>query len=167
MANPKRRKKGPQLPKVVVLGLEALRQAGGFASWERLSDGIDERKRRHPEFEVGTSGDTWRKLVKNNGEPPLRYARLEVLEGVTGIPTGVMLDVTGSMALLRDGTRKTDALMYAAGLKQLAKDIEREAIREKKLNRSEQIATMERFYRNWKTHGFDASMPIRKAASRA
>jgi hypothetical protein len=157
----KRRKKGPQLPEVIPLGLEALRQAAGFMGWESVAKEIIRRERRHPAFQIGASGDTWRKLVKNEGEPPLRYARLELLEGVTGIPTGVMLDVTGAMALLRAGTRKEDALKYAAGLKQLARDIENEARRSRKLDDDEQIAVMERFYRNWKAHGFDASMPLK------
>lgn len=156
----KRRSRGAQLPSIIPLALEALRAAAGLSSWEAVENEIDRRERRHPEFGSGSSSDTWRNLVKNDGTL-MPYVRLELLEGVTGIPTGVILDVSGSMALLRNGDKKAEALRYASGLRQLADEIEREARQEQKLDKAAQKRVMENLYRVWKTHGVDLSMPLR------
>lgn len=158
----KRRSRGAQLPTVLPQALEALREAAGFSSWEVVAREMKRRERRHPEFHVGASADTWRNLIKNDGTAVMRYARLELLEGVTGIPTGIILDVSGSMALLRDGTRKDDAIKYAQGLRCLADAIENEAHHEKALDVKAQKQVMGEFYRTWQVHGIDLSMPVRE-----
>jgi hypothetical protein len=108
-----------RLPQSVAEGLRVLRLWAGFKSQQALVSDAKARDRR--EFpHVSFTHDTVRDLEK--WQRPLRYAHLEIYEGSTGIPTGVLLAITHTVSLLRDG--KADAARaYADGLEAVIKRV--------------------------------------------
>jgi len=162
-----RRKLPSQIPGVIARGLKVLREVSGFASPEALAKDVGRRTRRHPEFKVGASGDTFRDLEDNDGAAQLKYAHLELISGSTGVPSGVFLIATHCTSLFRDGHHE-HAKQFSAGLKAMAAAIETEAARKPaRMSEVTQLGLLNLVIKVWKRTGLDVTMPLKVDAAKS
>ena len=146
---------------IVLVGIKTARKWAKFNNQKKFSSAATALKLRSW-FEKSPGEDAWKKI--ESGETDLKYWDLEVVEKLTGIPTGVLLVSTHFTSFIRSN-KPDDALKFVHGLAHLARYFEERLIAETPLmlaTKDNQKAFLREVFELWKARGYYAPELLRK-----